>query len=163
MSLNAKVLPFPAQRDSARLSPVEADLAACEFLAIPVDRRSDADREEYLGSPDVLLALCSRLRGQRDLAPAVVETEAIDAYRWISRPECELGLFDERDYFLGELSLLAAAGSRQLGKREEAFRWLDRAYEERSTTLTMLKVEAKFDPLRSDKRFGALLQRMKLA
>ncbi|MEP6470653.1 MAG: hypothetical protein ABJC28_01460 [Acidobacteriota bacterium] len=127
MSLNAKILPFPSQRESAWLSPVDADFAACEFLAIPIDRRSDADREEYLGSPDVLLALCSKLRGRRDLAPAVVETEAIDAYRWISRPECELGLFDERDYFLGEVSLLAAAASRQLGKREEAFRWLDRA------------------------------------
>ena len=116
MSLSAKILPFPSQRESAWLSPVDADLATCEFLAIPLDRRSDADRERYLGSPDVLLALCSRLRGQRDLAPGIVEAEAIGAYRWISRTECEMGLFDERDYFLGELSLLAAAGSRQLGK-----------------------------------------------
>jgi tetratricopeptide (TPR) repeat protein len=127
MSLSAKILPFPSQRESAWLSPRDADFAARDFLAIPIDRRSDADRERYLDSPDILLAICSNLRGRRDLAPTVVETEAIDAYRWISRPECEMGLFDERDYFLGEVSLLAAAASRQLGKREDAFRWLDRA------------------------------------
>ena len=61
-----------------------------------------------------------------------------------------------------DLGMMAYAYA-ELHDAEEAFRWLDRAYEERSTTLTMLKVEAKFDPLRSDKRFGALLQRMKLA
>jgi tetratricopeptide (TPR) repeat protein len=127
MSLSAKILPFPAQRESAWMSPGDAALAARDFLAIPIDQRSDSDREHFLGSPDVLLAICSILRGRRDLAPTVVESEAIDAYRWISRPECELGLFDERDYFLGEVCLLAAAASRQLGKREDAFRWLDRA------------------------------------
>ena len=51
----------------------------------------------------------------------------------------------------------------ELHDAAETFRWLDRAYEERSTTLVMLKVEAKFDPVRSDKRFAALLQKMKLA
>jgi tetratricopeptide (TPR) repeat protein len=51
----------------------------------------------------------------------------------------------------------------ELHDTEETFRWLERAYEQRSTTLVLLKVEAKFDPVRSDKRFGALLQRMKLS
>jgi TolB-like protein/tRNA A-37 threonylcarbamoyl transferase component Bud32/Tfp pilus assembly protein PilF len=51
----------------------------------------------------------------------------------------------------------------ELHDTEETFRWLERAYEQRSTTLVMLQVEAKFDPVRSDPRFGALLQRMKLA
>jgi tetratricopeptide (TPR) repeat protein len=50
----------------------------------------------------------------------------------------------------------------ELHDATETFRWLDRGYDERSTGLIMLKVEAKFDPVRSDKRFGALLQRMKL-
>jgi tetratricopeptide (TPR) repeat protein len=127
MSLNAKILPFPSQRETAWMSPREADRAARDFLAIPIERRSDVDRERNLGNPDVLLAICAHLRGRRDLAPAVVETESLDAYKWISRPTCDLGLFDERDYFLGEVSLLAAAANRQLGKREDAFRWLDRA------------------------------------
>jgi len=51
----------------------------------------------------------------------------------------------------------------ELHDAAETFRWLDRGFEERSTSLNMLKVEAKFDPVRSDQRFAALLQRMKLA
>jgi tetratricopeptide (TPR) repeat protein len=100
---------------------------ARDFLAIPFDERSDEDRQRFLSSPDVLLSICAQLREKRDLAPAAVETDASDIYRWISRPNCDLGLFDERDYFLGETALLAGAGCRQLGKREEAFLWLDRA------------------------------------
>jgi tetratricopeptide (TPR) repeat protein len=38
-----------------------------------------------------------------------------------------LGLFDERDYFLGEFAFLVGCACRVLGKRDEAFRWLDRA------------------------------------
>jgi tetratricopeptide (TPR) repeat protein len=127
MSLNAKILPFPSRQELACLSPGEAEREARRFLGIPIGLRSEDDREQNLGSPDVLLAICADLRSRRDLAPAVVESEATDAYRWVSRPSCKLGLFDERDYFLGEISLLAAAANRQLGNREEASRWLDRA------------------------------------
>jgi tetratricopeptide (TPR) repeat protein len=63
----------------------------------------------------------------RDLNPAVVEREASQIYTWISNPACDVGLFDERDYFLGETALLAGGACRQLGKREEVLLWLDRA------------------------------------
>ena len=127
MSLSAKVLRFPTRTSSSWLSPSEADAEARAFLAIPEDKKSDSDRLRFLASPDVLLAICTRLRQRRDLAPAVVFEQASDIYRWISKPGCDLGLFDERDYFLGEVALLAGATSRQLGRREEAFLWLDRA------------------------------------
>jgi len=48
-------------------------------------------------------------------------------HKWLSLPGNRVGLFDERDYFVGETAVLAAAASRLLGHREEAFRWLDRA------------------------------------
>ena len=51
----------------------------------------------------------------------------------------------------------------ELHDTEETFRWLEKAYDQRSSTIFLLKVEAKFDPVRTDKRFGAFLQRMKLA
>jgi tetratricopeptide (TPR) repeat protein len=73
------------------------------------------------------MAICSQLRQKRDLVPALVEREACDAYQWIARSGCDLGLFDERDYFLGETALLAGTACRQLGRREEALLWLDRA------------------------------------
>ncbi len=47
-----------------------------------------------------------------------------------------------------------------LGEKDEAFRWLDKAYAARSPWMTWLKVEPKFDPLRSDSRFSALMHRV---
>ena len=49
-----------------------------------------------------------------------------------------------------------------LGDKEEAFAWLERAYEERSSWLVYIKVEPRLDTLRSDLRFQDLLRRMRL-
>ncbi len=51
----------------------------------------------------------------------------------------------------------------ELGDRDEAFRWLYHAYDDRSPTLIWLNVEPKFDPLRSDARFHAFVRQMNLA
>lgn len=127
MNPSAKILSFPTRSGIAWLSPKQAELSAVDFLAIPMEGRSDADRQRFLGSPDVLLAICLVLKRNRDLSPRVVLGQAVDIYRWISRPNCDLGLFDERDYFLGETALIAGGVCRQLGGREDAFLWLDRA------------------------------------
>jgi hypothetical protein len=47
-----------------------------------------------------------------------------------------------------------------LNDKDQAFEWLDKAYEERSFSMTLLKAEAVLDHLRSDPRFKDLLQRM---
>jgi tetratricopeptide (TPR) repeat protein len=127
MSPSAKILPFPPRTGNPYLSPRDADTAARGYLDIPSDVRSDDDRQEFLGSPDILLAICSILRRQRDLAPVMVLEQASEIYQWISQTEFDLGLFDERDYFLGETGLLAGIAARHLGRRDEAFLWLDRA------------------------------------
>src|SRR5512138_398394 len=127
MSHSAKILQFPPRWGSVWLSVREAELAARGYLSVSIAERSDDNREESLSSPDVLMAICSQLRQKRDLVPALVEREACDAYQWIARSGCDLGLFDERDYFLGETALLAGTACRQLGRREEALLWLDRA------------------------------------
>ncbi|HXG67950.1 MAG TPA: tetratricopeptide repeat protein [Blastocatellia bacterium] len=51
----------------------------------------------------------------------------------------------------------------QLGRKEQAFAWLEKAYEERSSFVRYLKVAPNLDPLRSDQRFQALLRRVNLA
>jgi adenylate cyclase len=50
----------------------------------------------------------------------------------------------------------------QLGDRDNAFRWLDRAVEQRSSFLLFIKVSPRVDPLRSDPRYRQLLQRIGL-
>ncbi len=50
-----------------------------------------------------------------------------------------------------------------LGEKDEAFFWLEKAYDERAQWLSEIKADPAFDSLRSDARFGDLLQRMGLA
>jgi serine/threonine-protein kinase len=50
----------------------------------------------------------------------------------------------------------------QLGRKDDAFRWLEKAYEERSAAMPYLAVDPILDVLRTDSRFPAVLARMKL-
>jgi hypothetical protein len=47
-----------------------------------------------------------------------------------------------------------------LGQKEEAFRWLDKAYEVRSMCMMWLKVDPPLYPIRSDPRFADLVRRV---
>jgi serine/threonine-protein kinase len=49
-----------------------------------------------------------------------------------------------------------------LGEKDNAFKWLERAYAERSGPLYKLRVEPTFVNLRSDPRFQAIVTRMRL-
>lgn len=47
-----------------------------------------------------------------------------------------------------------------LGEKDQAFEWMEKAYAARSTTLTSIRVNPGYDPLRSDPRFKAIRRRM---
>jgi Flp pilus assembly protein TadD len=51
-----------------------------------------------------------------------------------------------------------------LGNKEQAFEWLEKAYEDHTigSTFATIKVDPIYDPLRSDPRFADLLHRMNL-
>lgn len=63
------------------------------------------------------------------------------------------GVAEARHVAAYEIAVIHAA----LGEPDEAFDWLDRAYEERSAWLPYVRVEPRLDSLRGDERFGALV------
>jgi tetratricopeptide (TPR) repeat protein len=101
--------------------------AALKVLATPFERRYEAAEALQLEDPETLLSLCLVLRPKLESSPALVRDEAEFLYRYIQTPRRDIGLFDEREYFLGETALLAGTACRQLSRREEAYVWFDRA------------------------------------
>ncbi len=55
-----------------------------------------------------------------------------------------------------------AATCTALGRNDEAFTWLNKAYDERAAALVYLRINRDYDPLRPDPRFQDLLRRMHL-
>jgi hypothetical protein len=72
----------------------------------------------------------------------------------------ELKELSKRNYVLPlEMAITYAA----LGEKERAFELLNKACEERSYRLAIaIKLDPRYDPLRSDSRFQDLLRRMGL-
>ncbi len=83
------------------------------------------------------------------------------------------GRRDEAENILSELKALAAQRYVSpydialiyvgLGNKEQAFAWLEKAYQERARRLWALKVNPSWDMLRSDPRFADLLRRIGLS
>ena len=71
----------------------------------------------------------------------------------------ELETLSRRRFVLPNLFVLIHAG---LGNTDQAFTWLERAFDARSDFMIALKVEPALDPLRSDPRFAAMLKKMRL-
>ncbi len=71
----------------------------------------------------------------------------------------ELKQLSGREYVPADRIALVYAG---LGEKDQAFAWLEKAYEEHSFNLVWLKVEPRWDTLRSDQRFADLMRRVGL-
>jgi len=87
------------------------------------------------------------------------------AYATSGRRDEAQKMLDELGLSSGDstpLSYYVAAVYVGLGRNEEALRWLERAYQERSNWLIYLKLDPRFDRLRSDRRFADLARRIGL-
>jgi tetratricopeptide (TPR) repeat protein len=69
----------------------------------------------------------------------------------------ELKQRSQQEYVPADSIALVYTG---LGEKDQAFAWLEKAYEEHSFKMAWLKVEPQWDSLRSDPRFGDLLRRI---
>jgi len=59
-------------------------------------------------------------------------------------------------------TLIVASYYARLGEKDQAFEWLEKAYEERESSMVLLNVYPSFDPIRNDPRFTDLLLRLNL-
>jgi tetratricopeptide (TPR) repeat protein len=121
--MTGRVLRFPYRA----ITPEEVENSANRILTVAISERAARAEDLRLEDPDVLLSFCSRLRNLIDSSPARVRDEAEFGYRFILTPSRAIGLFDEREYFLGELALLAGTACRHLSRRDEARVWFDRS------------------------------------
>jgi TolB-like protein/Tfp pilus assembly protein PilF/predicted Ser/Thr protein kinase len=71
----------------------------------------------------------------------------------------ELSQLSKRRYVSPYFPAMVYVG---LGRKEQALTLLEKGYADRSTFMTLMKVDPEFDPLRSEPRFVALLRRMGL-
>jgi len=112
------------------------------------------------------LAYLYAVEGDCDLSNAEAEhSESYDSafnYTLCGKPERALKLLHdaERDARQGTLDPIYPAWmNASLGRRDEAFAWLNRALDERSVQVVLLKVTPEFDSIRSDPRFAEALRR----
>jgi tetratricopeptide (TPR) repeat protein len=126
MPETAKILQFPPAPRRRALSSAEAAEIARGYLDETIADRSESLVASCLGDADVVLAILTELRNRLDSVPGPVAAEAMAAYSSLQETT-SLGLFDERDYFLGEAALVTGSALRLLGRRDEAELWLDRS------------------------------------
>jgi tetratricopeptide (TPR) repeat protein len=100
------------------------------------------------------------LSGNPELAASVGEDYAKSGYKAVMLNWVEgLKELSKREYVS---SYGVAQVYARLGEKEQAFAWLERAYQERDTGLVLLRVEPAFDNMRADPRYQNLVGRVGL-
>jgi serine/threonine protein kinase/tetratricopeptide (TPR) repeat protein len=110
------------------------------------------------------LAELERARQLSNNAPEVVASLG-HAYAVAGRPADAQKALADLDEIAKEryvLPYFRAAVYTGLGDKDQAFAWLERAFEERHPGLVLVNIDPRFDTLRSDPRFVALLRRLGL-
>ncbi len=115
---------------------------AASFLEAAMSGPPDPDNTQTIAS--VLLALTYARAGRREQARHIYD---------------RLRQFADDNYFPPYYFALIAAN---LGDSDQAFAWLDKAYQERSGWMPWLKHEPLLDSLSQDARFSELLRRIGL-
>ena len=176
-----------AARGALERNPVSASMSHTLAVQLALSRQYDAAIEECRRTldldPNFGLAydvMAANFAGKgmfREALSSIQKATALSPGNVISRATLGyvLANLEQRQEALQILEQLAASSKQRytpaqafaivytgLGDKDQAFAWLDKAYEERSNRLAYLKVEPTWDPIRSDPRFDELLRRIGL-
>ena len=164
------------------LSPViQANVARCYYFARRYDKAREFLKQLELKEPNFWMApailgqtylaegkyedAIRELGRARTLSPSTLRNLGVlgDAYGRAGRRDealeiaANLDIRSRSQYVLPIYNALVYMG---IGNKARAFAFLDKAYWDRSEWMKGLNVEPEFDPLRSDRRFQALLRRV---
>ncbi|MGH9883738.1 MAG: TPR end-of-group domain-containing protein, partial [Pyrinomonadaceae bacterium] len=95
-----------------------------------------------------------------DTTTALREAYAASGWRGYRQKELDLAQKQAKQSYVSPYWI--ATMYAQLGEKDHALAWLEKAYEQHDWLLTHLNPDPKFDDLRSDPRFKDLLRRMNL-
>lgn len=105
-----------------------------------------------------------RIANDNDLAHAVRDAYARNGYaaamRTLYSARLEEYLYASHAMYVSPLVIADLYSL--LNEKDDAFTWLEKAYQERSSKLTDLKIDPDFDNLHSDPRFTALVKKIGL-
>ena len=101
------------------------------------------------------------LSGSPELAASVAQDFVASGYKGVLQSWLD-GLLEvsKRDYVS---PFTVAQTYARLGDKESAFTWLEKAYTVRDSRLASLKVDSAFEPMRGDRRFRDLVNRLGLS
>jgi TolB-like protein/Tfp pilus assembly protein PilF len=128
------------------------DLLADVYARKGMYREAIAEEQKYLS-----------LAGDEEAAEALGHDFEVSGYREAMKTlyRKTLAFTMEAAKYTYVSSLNFAVLYAQLGQKEEAFIWLEKAFEERQPGLVQLRVDPQFEPLRSDPRFEDLVRRVR--
>jgi serine/threonine protein kinase/tetratricopeptide (TPR) repeat protein len=119
----------------------------------------------YIAKSDFDRAISELQQAKTRMGPQIVGSYLARAYALSGRKDEATRVLDE----LQELSkkqymppYFLAAIYVALDRHDEAFRWLDKAYEERDPWLVYINIDPMFDSVRSDSRLSTVIEKMGL-
>ena len=159
---------------------IQANVGMIEYFARQYDRAIEQERKVLDADPSFVQArrkLAYALEAQGSAQEALAEWLTVEQQQGAN--EKTLAAFKQasatsglRGYWLQAAEIerkqpwhrprSVSAYYARLGDHDQAFAWLDRAYEQRAAWLVFTKVDPVYDNLRTDPRFPAFLQRMGL-